>query len=451
LCQKYGRLTLKVSLDQDNSKEFDIDLTLSYPSTSLKCTVPKTNKNTEVSMLCRIQKEFSDSSGILIEQTTIKKKNKEILLIKGFKSENSITCYNYNKKKTESAEKKKESKYTFLQMNNFNTTKESASFNLFIYSIVDFSVSESIIVTVIINIANNRNRLRHLEEVEVEAECTPDKNYEKGNVKLECKTLENNNNDFSKSVGLNIDSEAIAGIPDTADPAKTDIEISEGLVPNYNKEEVFKNVLPIIDVVEINGESCGTNGLFTIKGKSNEVITKKENITNFDIELLNPSASSFCNISSSDSDKNIELICGSKNDFDINDVAIEKQTVQKDSNLLFILNSATSSEPFNCIISSNYDLNELPKKETNNTDGGENGGETGGEKNNTINKRYIYKKASSGLSGGAIAAIIIACAVAVIATAIVLLLIRSGKLLPKKPELTDINNSSTANANIYNP
>jgi hypothetical protein len=103
LCQKYGRLTLKVSLDQDNWKKFDIDFTLSYPSTSFKCTVPKLNKNTEVSMLCRIQKEFSDSSGLLIEQTTIKKKNKEILLIKGFKSEDRITCYNYNKKKAENA------------------------------------------------------------------------------------------------------------------------------------------------------------------------------------------------------------------------------------------------------------------------------------------------------------------------------------------------------------
>jgi len=407
-------------------------------------------------MLCRIQKEFSDSSGILIEQTTIKKKNKEILLIKGFKSEDSITCYNYNKKKTESAEKKKQSKYTFLQMSNFKPTKQAAAFNLFIYSLEAFSKSKSIIVTVLLNINRNRNRLRHLEEVEVEAECTPDKEYGAGNVKLECKALSNNNNDFSKAVGLNIDTDIIAGIPDTADPAKTDIEINEGLVPNYNKEEVFNKVLPIIDIVEINGKSCASNGLFTIKGKSNEVITKNENITNFDIELLNPSASSFCNISSSDNDKNIELICGSKNDFDIDDVAIEKQTVQKDSNPLFILNSATSSEPFSCIINSYYDVNELPKKGNNNTDEGGNGKDKGDEENNEENnnrnsRKYIYKKSSSGLSGGAIAAIIIVCAVAVIATAIVLILIKSGKLFPKKPEISYVNNSSVSNANVYNP
>jgi hypothetical protein len=339
-------------------------------------------------------------------------------------------------------------------MNNFRTTPLYAAFNLFLYSNKDFSESKTIIITVLININNNRNRLRHLEEVEVEAECKPDKKYEKGNVKLECKTLENNKNDLSKAVGLNVISPDIAGIPDTADPAKTDIEIKEGLVPNYNKEEVFNNVLPIIDVVEINGESCGDNGLFTIKGKSNEVIAKNENITNFDIELLNPSGSSFCNISSTDSNKNIELICGSKDYFDINNVVIEKQTVKKDTNLLFILNSATSSEPFNCIISSYYDVNELPKKENNDTDGEENGEPNGGGNNegnkNNINKKYNHKNSSSGLSGGAIAAIIIVCVVAVIGVAIVFILIRSGKLLPKKPELSDINNSSVTNANIYN-
>jgi hypothetical protein len=336
-------------------------------------------------------------------------------------------------------------------VNNFITTQLYAAFNLFLYSYKDFSESQTIIITVLININNNRNRLRHLEEVEVKGECKPDKKYEKGNVKLECKTLENNNNDFSKAVGLNIISPDIAGIPDTADPAKTDIEISEGLVPNYNKEEVFNNVLPIINDIEINGENCGNNGLFTIKGKSNEVITKNENITNFDIELLNPSGSSFCNISSTDSNKNIELICGSKDDFDLDNVAIEKQTVKKDTNLLFILNSATSSEPFNCIISSYYDVNELPKNEKNNTDGGKNGGGNDDENNeeikNTIYNRYYYKR-SSGLSGGAIAAIIVICAIAIIVVTIAFVLIRSGKILSKKSELYDTNHSSIVNANI---
>ena len=77
-------------------------------------TATRTSKNTEITLLCRIQKEFSDSSQLLIEQTTIKKKNKEILLIKGFKSEDSLFCKDYNEIKSENAEKKRNSKYTFL-------------------------------------------------------------------------------------------------------------------------------------------------------------------------------------------------------------------------------------------------------------------------------------------------------------------------------------------------
>jgi hypothetical protein len=457
LCQKYGRLTLKGSFDQDNLKEYDFDLTLSYPTTSLKCTAPRVSKNTETTILCRIQKEFSDSSKLLIEQTTIKKKNKEILLIKGFKSEDSLSCNDYNKVKSESAEKKKNSKYTFIQMNNFKPTAQQAAFNLFIYSIEAFSKTKSIIVTVLLNINRNRirYRLRHLEEVEVEAECTPDKEYGVGNVKLECKTV--GNNDFRKAEGLNIESDVISGIPDTADPAKTDIEIIEGLVPNYNKEEVFNKVLPFIDEAEINGDSCGTNGLFSIKGKASEKIEKNDNITNFDIEIASPSGSSFCNISSSDDDKNVELICGSKNDFELNHVSIERQTVKKDNITLFILNNVASTEPFTCIINSNYDVNEIPKigndtdtNRGNNTNGGNDDGDDNGKENNTIKNKYNYKKGSSGLSGGAIAAIVIVCVVAVIASAIVFVLIKSGKILAKKPnyETSTFENSST-NANVY--
>ena len=354
LCQKYGRLTLKGSFDQDNLKEYDFDLTLSYPSTSLKCTATRTSKNTEITLLCRIQKEFSDSSQLLIEQTTIKKKNKEILLIKGFKSEDSLCCKNYNEIKSENAEKKRNSKYTFLQMNNFKAAQQ-VTFNLFIYSLEAFSKSKSIIVTALINRNKYRYRLIHLEEVEVEAECTPDKDYGAGNIKLECKTI--GNNDFTKAEGLNKESDVISGIPDTVDPAKTDKEIIEGIVPNYNNEQIFNMTLPFIDEVEINGDKCSTNGLFSIKGKASEIIEKNDNITNFDIEIASPNGSSFCNISSSDNDKNIELICGSKNDFDINHVLIERQTVQKDNIPLFILNNVVSTEPFTCIINSNYDVN----------------------------------------------------------------------------------------------
>ena len=68
--------------------------------------------------------------------------------------------------------------------------------------------------------------------------------------------------------------------------------------------------------------------------------------------------------------------------------------------------------------------------------------------------RYnFYRKNgnSSGLSGGAIAAIILVCCAAVIAIGVLIALVKSGKILnTKRDELEDFNNSST-NAAVYNP
>lgn len=52
------------------------------------------------------------------------------------------------------------------------------------------------------------------------------------NIKLECIVV--SNEDLSSAEGLNIDSDEISGIPESSDPAKTDIEIRESIVPDYN-------------------------------------------------------------------------------------------------------------------------------------------------------------------------------------------------------------------------
>ena len=53
-----------------------------------------------------------------------------------------------------------------------------------------------------------------------------------GNIKLDCIVV--SNEDLSSAEGLNIDSDEISGIPESSDPAKTDIEIRESIVPDYN-------------------------------------------------------------------------------------------------------------------------------------------------------------------------------------------------------------------------
>ena len=54
------------------------------------------------------------------------------------------------------------------------------------------------------------------------------------NIKLDCIVV--SNEDLSSAEGLNKDSDEISGIPESSDPAKTDIEIRESIVPDYNDE-----------------------------------------------------------------------------------------------------------------------------------------------------------------------------------------------------------------------
>ena len=172
-----------------------------------------------------------------------------------------------------------------------------------------------------------------------------------------------------------------------------------------------------------------------------------------DIQLSNPIAAAFCNISSTNN-KNINLNCGSKDNFDISTVSIERQHLKKDNNTLFIITHTESKEPFSCSINPDYQM-VLPQK-SNNTDGNTSPSPTEPEAPTDKMKRYnFYNKNGngSGLSGGAIAAIIIVCVAAVIEIGVLIGLIKSGKILGiKRDEFADLNNnSSTANAVSYNP
>jgi len=454
LCNKYGKLTIIGKFDTDINEEYDFDLTFSYPSATIKCTVPSSKINIQTSISCYSKNDFNGDSQILIEYMTIKKKYKEILLIKSFNKETSISCRNYESIKSEKLEKKNTASYTFLQMNSFkvDTITNKPSFNLFIYSTIRIPFGTSIIVTIFININIFRNRfiLRNLEEVEAQAECKPDKEYEEGNAKFICETIvdDNNNIDFSKAVGLNIDSEEISGIPENADPAQTDIDIVQGIVPDYNNEVVLKAEIPKITGKSINGTTCNDTGNFEIYGETEHNI---KNINNFDLLISVPSVSSFCNVSSNNN--NVKFSCSTKDKFNSQKISIEKQMIQKNGTTLFILSNVSSTDEFSCTINSDYKLNtpivgNSPNETT--TDTIETTTPIG---NRNVKNRFYNSKASSGLSGGAIAAIIIVCVVAVIAIGVLISLIKSGKLLnlKNKNEILDMNNSSTVNAVVYNP
>ena len=337
-------------------------------------------------------------------------------------------------------------------MNSFkvDTRTNKPIFNLFINSKTRIPLGTSIIITLFININRNRFILRNLEEVEAQAECKPDKEYDGGNAKLTCETIIDNNNniDYSKAVGLNIESPDISGIPENADPAQTDIEISQGKVPDYNNELVLKTEIPLITSKSINGDNCQENGNFEIIGETNDNIKITDN---FDLLLSVPKVSSSCGLSSND--KDITIKCFTKDKFELQNVYIERQMIQKDGNTLFILTNIESSKEFSCSISSDYRLDTpIVESNPNGTTTNPNPGKSSQTSSSKNIRNKMYNSKSSGLSGGAIAAIIIICVVAVIAVVIIVSLIKSGKILglQNKDQMPE-NNSSTMNAVMYNP
>ena len=143
--------------------------------------------------------------------------------------------------------------------------------------------------------------------------------------------------------------------------------------------------------------------------------------------------------------------------------------IQNNGTVLFILSSISSTDEFSCSIDSYYkiktpiiegipsesigesDENDIPESSDNRNiknnpsetidESGENDNPKITDNINTGNKIY-NSKSSSGISGGALAAIIIVCSIAVLA--IIILTI----ICLKKKTLTHDNSNSTVNAVI---
>ena len=65
----------------DVTEDLKIDLPFSYPTSSIKCDINKVNTNQEIETNCTIQTSFKNVD--VIGQRILKKKNKELLIVKG--------------------------------------------------------------------------------------------------------------------------------------------------------------------------------------------------------------------------------------------------------------------------------------------------------------------------------------------------------------------------------
>jgi len=130
------------------------------------------------------------------------------------------------------------------------------------------------------------------------------------------------------------------------------------------------------------------------------------------------------------------MTCQNKEKFYDSKIYTERQLIQDGKGIpLFFINPKTSDEKYEC------DVSPLTGSITNSTPNG--GTETDTEGNSIV----YHKKSGSGLSGGAIAGIVIAVVVAIAAISAVIVLAKKGVFGGKKA-IDSNNNSSVLNFGV---
>jgi hypothetical protein len=257
-----------------------------------------------------------------------------------------------------------------------------------------------------------------------------------------CKSEENNiqGNVLSMTVSTD-DISNIAGIDNVNLQS-----ITESKNIDYTNIENLKKIndLPNVNIVNINGESCSNNGQYIINGEISDVSNVEEKYSDIKILLSSTESIGLCDVEINKNDKNVNMFCQNSDKFGLSQIRIEKSII-KDSkgNGIFKINSYNSAEQFSCDISLNsLKKTEPEKNETIPKSNSEPISEPEANKTTNGNSFRIWLRSGSGLSGGAIAAIVISLVLAIVAVIIALIFL--------KKQNPSIKNNTMENSTIEN-
>ena len=123
--------------------------------------------------------------------------------------------------------------------------------------------------------------------------------------------------------------------------------------------------------------------------------------------------------------KKVTMDCQNKEKFSISPIIFESTVIKKDGKDIFLLSNYSTPEQFSCIISTTSEEARAPTSTqtptpVSSTTSGEDEGKIG------EHTRYYSNSSSNGLTGGAIAGIIITCSTAVAIIAALIVLIKKG-------------------------
>ena len=448
-CEKKGKMRLKGTFNRNIDKKFDFIIPLSYPSSSIKCTAPKIKASTPVYIDCKVQKEFLNKKKLIFEPTVIKKKNREVLFFKKYNHKGDLSCINYNQKLLEVSQLKYNAPYTFLQTNTFNKTSgKGISFHLLLFSLLkEFKRNIPINVIVIKKDKLLRNLQDDDEEQEDSTDCylvNPDHSNEENIADYIC-NLDNITIDEEKDIEkFIIESNEISGLnEENTNPIKTDENIIANYLVNLSDPEVFNSSnISIFDITNITETDCKETGNFKILGKIEDKDAFNNIEDNFNIDYINPPDSgALCNYNNSISGSE-GLDCHNYAEFEDEILTIGTQLI----NGSILLNKGKSETHMSCAISyTTFNSTELHADDITNekNDASTDDENTPFSSQNYTNNFYSVKSSSGKLSGGTIAAIVISLTVALIATGVLIVLVKKGLICSSKSHAALINTNAT--------
>ena len=421
LCAEKGKMIVTGTFDKDITEELTFEIPLSFPMSDIKCTVESATANTKVDLTCKIQKvkRFARFKRFVFEPRMIKNKKKAVVFVKGSVlegEEEEYMEYSYNEIREMQIKKKKNAKVSFLQL---GPPQPGFLFFMALMKLPGFIAFPSPTITYQVSFITEGRRLRALaeEEKDGQLECSVNDTSANTNVALlNCKDKAGTVSSVKK---MDLADPNIGGTPEAAK-----IETN----PAYDYSKNLNVDVPQVNITSIEKGTCSTTGQYIIKGTASTSLAEGSKIT---IPFSSPDSSGLCHVSSGTS---VVMTCENTQRFDAPKAMIilpQMIYAEDDTTPYFqITNTYTKPITFSCVISDKSLKNDV--------------GNIGSSGSSGTGQTYS-KKSSSGLSGGAIAGIVIGCvaAVAIIGAVIALL---SKRFSSKKEDISAVgDNSSTLN------
>ena len=438
-CQSDGTIELIGTFDKDIEDEFDFRMNLSYPISWIKCTAPKIQKNIRVYIDCKVLKAFDNMKTFRTEANIVKIKYKEVLLVKKTNlTESTYSCGNYTKIQEDKIYTYLNADYAFLQANSLEIVDDKLKFNLIVYPVREIKEEElpnefRLKIQIRKNISNLRN-LEEQEDIENDIACNQDSRPSNNFLPYKCEVgyleegLKIKNKSEIESLKIKEWDPPLTGIrDDNNNLLKIDENIKNGTIGNYSNKD---NNLTYLTLSSLDTSSCQEKGDFYFNGEIHgDTDVTKYNLDNGEIELkyLRPSDSDAVCIYNKTKDKNeVKFTCHNRFEFSNQNLIIPNQFIND-----VLINKTEFNKTFSCAISD--DAERFP-------DDNDDEDYEGGVNN------FFKRQKSGGLSGGAIAAIAISCAVAIVGV-VALIILLNGKSSPLALNAANVNANANTNAN----